>query len=118
MVASLYTLLPSLCLLWAVWAWPSARTWPLCSLQESLQLLEHHLYYVSGQFPDIVNSKLTLQTHITAVGAGTIADIYPPSERGGAMAVYLMPVLLGPCIAPVLAGVCTEYIPNDFGWST
>lgn len=32
------------------------------------------------------------------------------------MAVYLMPVLLGPCIAPVLAGVCTEYIPNDFGW--
>ncbi|KAK8850375.1 hypothetical protein IAR55_004293 [Kwoniella newhampshirensis] len=44
-----------------------------------------------------------------SVGAGSIGDIYRPTERGRAMAAYYAGVLLGPAISPVIAGIFTEY---------
>ncbi|KAJ5888343.1 MFS transporter [Penicillium taxi] len=46
------------------------------------------------------------------VGGGTIADLYPASERGKAMALFGLGPLLGPVIGPVIGGFVTEYL----GW--
>lgn len=40
------------------------------------------------------------------VGAGTLADMFPPEERGKAMAIYG----LGPLLGPVSAKVCLKLI--------
>ncbi|KAF4633045.1 hypothetical protein G7Y89_g5082 [Cudoniella acicularis] len=47
-----------------------------------------------------------------AIGGGTIADLYEPSERGRAMALFGLGPLLGPVIGPVVGGFVTEYL----GW--
>ncbi|XWW93080.1 hypothetical protein V2A60_001008 [Cordyceps javanica] len=46
------------------------------------------------------------------VGGGTIADLYIPSERGKAMAIFALGPLLGPVIGPVIGGFVTERL----GW--
>ncbi|KAJ6185360.1 MFS transporter [Penicillium mononematosum] len=46
------------------------------------------------------------------VGGGTIADLYPASFRGKAMALFGLGPLLGPVIGPVIGGFVTEYL----GW--
>lgn len=38
------------------------------------------------------------------VGTASVGDVYHPRERGGAMAWYLFGTLMGPVLAPVLAG--------------
>lgn len=48
---------------------------------------------------------------VLSVGAGTVGDIYRPTERANAMAWFYSGVLLGPALAPVLAGVFTQYTP-------
>lgn len=48
---------------------------------------------------------------VLSVGAGTVGDIYRPTERANAMAWFYSGILLGPSLAPVLAGVFTEYTP-------
>ncbi|KAL7422665.1 hypothetical protein Q5752_001956 [Cryptotrichosporon argae] len=48
---------------------------------------------------------------VLSVGAGTIGDIYRPTERANAMSWFYSGVLLGPALAPVIAGVFTEYTP-------
>ncbi|KAJ6014616.1 MFS transporter [Penicillium herquei] len=45
-------------------------------------------------------------------GGGTIADLYPTSERGKAMALFGLGPLLGPVCGPVVGGFVTEYL----GW--
>lgn len=45
-----------------------------------------------------------------AVGAGSIGDIYRPTERGRAIGVFYAGVLIGPAIAPVVAGIMTEFV--------
>ncbi|KAF2673226.1 MFS general substrate transporter [Microthyrium microscopicum] len=49
---------------------------------------------------------------VQAVGAGTIADIWEPKERGKAMGIYYLGPLCGPLIAPIIGGALT----NSFGW--
>ncbi|KAF8590676.1 MFS general substrate transporter [Ramaria rubella] len=52
---------------------------------------------------------------VLAVGAGSIGDIYRPTERGRAMGIFYAGALLGPAISPVLAGVMTEYVHGSRG---
>ncbi|KAE8450754.1 hypothetical protein EG329_005667 [Mollisiaceae sp. DMI_Dod_QoI] len=47
-----------------------------------------------------------------ALGGGTIADLIPQEERGGAMAMFAIGPLLGPVIGPIIGGFITEYV----GW--
>jgi len=49
---------------------------------------------------------------VQAVGAGTIADIWEPKERGRAMGIFYLGPLCGPLFAPVIGGGMTERL----GW--
>jgi multidrug resistance protein len=46
------------------------------------------------------------------IGVGSIADCFRQEERGRVMAMYTLPVLLGPSIGPVVGGYLSEYL----GW--
>ncbi|KAK9312868.1 major facilitator superfamily domain-containing protein [Lipomyces starkeyi] len=46
------------------------------------------------------------------VGPGSIADCFKQEERGKVMAVWTLPVLLGPTIGPVAGG----YLSESLGW--
>jgi MFS family permease len=52
---------------------------------------------------------------VLSVGAGSIGDIYRPTERGRAMGVYYAGALIGPALAPVVAGVLTQYTHGAAG---
>lgn len=45
---------------------------------------------------------------VVTSGSGTIADLMPPEQRGGAMAIWTLGPLLGPVIGPVCAGFLVE----------
>lgn len=45
---------------------------------------------------------------VITCGSGTIADLMPPEQRGGAMAIWTVGPLLGPVIGPVCAGFLVE----------
>ncbi|KZT75004.1 MFS general substrate transporter [Daedalea quercina L-15889] len=47
-----------------------------------------------------------------ALGAGVIADIAEPKERGMYYGIWNMGPMIGPCLGPVLGGVLAE----DLGW--
>nr|XP_019051257.1 dityrosine transporter [Kwoniella bestiolae CBS 10118]OCF30187.1 dityrosine transporter [Kwoniella bestiolae CBS 10118] len=49
-----------------------------------------------------------------SVGAGSIGDIYRPTERSTGMSLFYMVTLLGPALSPAIAGIFTEYTPA--GW--
>ena len=49
---------------------------------------------------------------VQAVGAGTIADVWEPRERGRAMGIFYLGPLLGPFLAPIISGVLVEKL----GW--
>lgn len=49
---------------------------------------------------------------VQAVGAGTIADLWEPFERGRAMGIFYLGPLLGPLLAPILGGV----LGDVFDW--
>ncbi|KAI1773363.1 major facilitator superfamily transporter multidrug resistance [Hypoxylon cercidicola] len=49
---------------------------------------------------------------VQAVGAGTIADIWEPRERGRAMGYFYLGPLMGPLLAPIIGGALAE----GFGW--
>jgi len=51
---------------------------------------------------------------VQAVGAGTIADIWEPRERGTAMGFFYLGPLMGPLLAPIIGGALTE----AFGWAS
>ncbi|KAL7416263.1 major facilitator superfamily domain-containing protein [Mrakia frigida] len=44
-----------------------------------------------------------------SVGAGTIGDIYSPLERGTAMGMFYLGLVLGPALAPSIAGLFQQY---------
>ncbi|CBF87203.1 hypothetical protein AN2613.2 [Aspergillus nidulans FGSC A4] len=46
------------------------------------------------------------------IGPGTVADCFRQEERGRAMAVWTMPVLLGPCLGPAVGA----YVSRSLGW--
>ncbi|KAH8892786.1 MFS general substrate transporter [Thozetella sp. PMI_491] len=47
-----------------------------------------------------------------SVGAGTIADIWRPEERGHAMSIFYLGPLAGPLFLPLIGGALTQ----KFGW--
>ena len=49
---------------------------------------------------------------VQAVGAGTIADIWEPRERGRAMGIFYLGPLMGPLLAPIIGGALAE----KWGW--
>ncbi|KAK4200721.1 putative dityrosine transporter [Triangularia verruculosa] len=49
---------------------------------------------------------------VQAVGAGTIADIWEPVERGRAMGIFYLGPLIGPLISPLTGGG----LSGAFGW--
>ena len=49
---------------------------------------------------------------VQAVGAGTIADVWAPKERGTAMGYFYLGPLMGPLLAPIIGGALAE----RFGW--
>ncbi|KAI5968599.1 hypothetical protein CANMA_002344 [Candida margitis] len=49
---------------------------------------------------------------VQAVGAGTIADLFAPHERGKAMGWYYLGPLMGPFLAPILGGAVSQ----AWGW--
>ncbi|KAH7391923.1 major facilitator superfamily domain-containing protein [Pyrenochaeta sp. MPI-SDFR-AT-0127] len=44
------------------------------------------------------------------LGGGTIADMFPPQQRAGAMAIWSIGPLLGPVIGPVCGGFLVEHM--------
>ncbi|KAI8369630.1 major facilitator superfamily domain-containing protein [Radiomyces spectabilis] len=48
------------------------------------------------------------------MGAGTLADIFEPKERGRAFALYTCGPLLGPAIGPIVGG----YLNEGLGWQS
>jgi multidrug resistance protein len=49
---------------------------------------------------------------VQAVGAGTIADIWEPKERGKAMGTFYLGPLMGPFLAPIIGGA----LGQGLGW--
>jgi len=49
---------------------------------------------------------------VQAVGAGTVADVWAPKERGRAMGIFYIGPLCGPLFAPIIGGGLTEWL----GW--
>ncbi len=47
-----------------------------------------------------------------SIGAGTIADIWEPKERGAAMGYFFFGPICGPLIAPIVGGALTVWL----GW--
>jgi multidrug resistance protein len=46
------------------------------------------------------------------VGPASVGDCFAQAERGRAMAVWTMPVLLGPCLGPAVG----SYVARALGW--
>ncbi|KAF9882113.1 MFS multidrug resistance [Colletotrichum karsti] len=51
---------------------------------------------------------------VQAVGAGTIADIWEPRERGRGMSIFYLGPLCGPLFAPIIGGALSQ----RFGWQS
>ena len=49
---------------------------------------------------------------VQAVGAGTIADVWEPKERGRAMSIFYLGPLCGPLLAPIIGGA----LGAGLGW--
>ena len=49
---------------------------------------------------------------VQAVGAGTMADIWEPKERGKAMGIFFLGPLMGPLVAPIVGGA----LALKWGW--
>lgn len=49
---------------------------------------------------------------VTPTGAATVADIWEVKDKGQAMSIYYVGILLGPSMGPILGGVLTQ----QWGW--
>ncbi|OKL57308.1 hypothetical protein UA08_07498 [Talaromyces atroroseus] len=49
---------------------------------------------------------------VLAIGAGTVADVWEPRQRGNAMGIFILGPMLGPLLAPIIGGVVAE----TWGW--
>ncbi|PYH88742.1 MFS general substrate transporter, partial [Aspergillus ellipticus CBS 707.79] len=49
---------------------------------------------------------------VQAVGAGTVADLWEPRERGRAMGIFFLGPQLGPLVAPIVGGA----LADRWGW--
>lgn len=51
---------------------------------------------------------------LLSIGGGSISDMFNEEERGGAMAIFILAINLGPIIGPVIAGYLTDSL--GFRW--
>lgn len=51
-----------------------------------------------------------------ALGAGTIADLYAPEERGVAVSSYTLLTLLGPAVGPIMGGWIIQSLDRADRW--
>ncbi|TID16663.1 hypothetical protein CANINC_004115 [Pichia inconspicua] len=51
---------------------------------------------------------------VQSVGAGTIGDLYPVTQRGAAMGLFYLGPLAGPLLSPIIGGAITSN--PKFGW--
>ncbi|WFD29882.1 hypothetical protein MSPP1_000896 [Malassezia sp. CBS 17886] len=52
-----------------------------------------------------------------SLGAGVVADLFHPDERGMAMALYTLSPLVGSCVGPIFAGwIIQAYAPEKWPW--
>jgi DHA2 family multidrug resistance protein len=73
----------------------------LCGVAESLpQMVAYRL--LQGAFG----------AALVPLSQSTMLDIYPPAQRGSAMSVWGMGVMVGPILGPTLGG----YLTYDFNW--
>lgn len=49
---------------------------------------------------------------VQSVGAGSVADIWPPKERGQAMGIFFLGPTLGPLVSPIIGGA----LAIRWGW--
>ena len=47
-----------------------------------------------------------------SIGGGVVADVFPPEERGAASGLFMIPLLVGPIVGPLLGGGLAQ----AFGW--
>ncbi|KAI8985912.1 major facilitator superfamily domain-containing protein [Pilobolus umbonatus] len=47
-----------------------------------------------------------------AIGGGSVTDLFEAQERGKAMSIYILGILLGPAVGPMLGGYIAQYL----GW--
>ena len=47
-----------------------------------------------------------------SLGGGVVADVFPPEERGAASGLFMIPLLIGPIVGPLLGGGLAQ----AFGW--
>jgi len=86
--------------------------------RRSIYLISFILFVLFGILSAVSNSIATLvimrmlsggaAASVQAVGAGTIADIWEPKERGRAMGIFYLGPLCGPLFAPIIGGALAQ----------
>lgn len=73
---------------------------------------EHPYSIHVGSISVSLTTSIFCQASVQAIGAGTIADIWEPRERGKAMGYFYIGPLCGPLFAPIIGGVLAQ----KWGW--
>lgn len=86
--------------------------------RRSIYLISFILFILFGIFSAVANSIAMLvvmrmlsggaAASVQAVGAGTIADVWEPKERGRAMGIFYLGPLCGPLLAPIIGGALAQ----------
>ena len=86
--------------------------------RRSIYLISFILFVLFGILSAVSNSIATLvvmrmlsggaAASVQAVGAGTIADVWEPRERGRAMGIFYLGPLCGPLFAPIIGGALAQ----------
>jgi DHA2 family multidrug resistance protein len=70
---------------------------------------------IAGSLPQMVVYRLlqgAFGAALVPLSQSTLLDIYPPEQRGMAMSIWGMGVMVGPILGPTLGG----YLTYDFNW--
>jgi MFS transporter, DHA2 family, multidrug resistance protein len=70
---------------------------------------------IAGSLPQMVLYRLAqgaFGAALVPLSQSTMLDIYPPEQRGMAMSIWGMGVMVGPILGPTLGG----YLTDDFNW--
>ena len=86
--------------------------------RRTIYLISFILFVLFGILSAVSNSIATLvvmrmlsggaAASVQAVGAGTIADVWEPKERGRAMGIFYLGPLCGPLFAPIIGGALAQ----------
>jgi MFS family permease len=97
-------------LLWGPLSDTYGRRWPL-----GLSLLLYIGVTIACIFSPTMGVLVALRAlqgcvtgSTVAITQGIVADVFPPAERGEAMGIYFVPLLVGPIISPVIGGLVSS----------